>query len=413
LENKSNSLTTSNVSTSNNTTVKDTTSNDADNRNAISLQHRDHVGRTALHLAILVQDTEIAKLLIDEGCRMIARMVDGRTALHMAAQYGLDEVINKMYEKSRENKGEVERKERESGKLKDDSADEDEEMKDGTTPPPETTTTETEPGRPSSEDDWSSDENDGKDADASMDVDDEEGDNSDDGEDEEEYDDCEDEDSSDPAKKKKQQEDQPPPNPEDEDNVEEPDILDIDAGDWDQGFTPLCYAVFYSPTPSTVSILLSHGADPNKATSPSNGNTWATTRSIPPLYLSLVRSSSSADHDEDLTISIAERLIDAGATISTASDDDGLMTVLHYAVVAQKPRLLDLFLRKDKNGARAALDFPSVTYAQSRFPVASAIARGAYASLLTLLAHGGKVNPGGSDILRAKAIRFVLSFSRR
>ncbi|KXN88341.1 hypothetical protein AN958_07486 [Leucoagaricus sp. SymC.cos] len=238
----------------------------------IDLQHRDHVGRTALHLAILVRDEEIAKLLIDEGCRMISRVVDGRTALHMAAQYGLDSLIEKMFEKSPDAKS-----------------------------------------------------------------------------------------------------------PEDE-NEDEPDVLNVNAGDWDQGLTPLCYAVLYS-TRSTVSLLLKNEADPNIAAVPS-GNTWDNTQ-------------------ENIAVSIAECLIKHGASVSTA--DDNLMTILHYAVFAQRVKLLDTLLKKDP-GAKKALDFPTVNYGNSTFPVTSAIAKGAYAPLLMLLAYGAKVNPSGADVSRARAI---------
>jgi ankyrin repeat protein len=358
----------------------------------IDLQNRDHVGRTALHLAILVKDEEIAKFLIDQDCRMIARIVDGRTALHMAAQYGMDSLIEAMFEKSKANKEEAEKKEKESGKT---TRDEDKEMKDGTTPPPTTAGAE----RPSSQDDWTSDENDGK-LDDSMEVDDNEGDG------EEDYDNCEDGDEGDEGDEgkdqqtKKDEKEEARPDGEVPEDGDEPDVLDVNVGDWDQGFTPLCYAILYG-TCSTVDILLRHEADPNQAAVPSV-TSWGSMNNPLPLFYTLVR----AETNEDTAVSITERLIDAGASVSTA--DDNLMTVLHYAVFAQKARLLNTFLRRDP-GAKAALDFPTVNYGSSKFPVVSAIAKGAYATLLTLLAYGTKVNPTGTDVSRAKAIRFAFS----
>lgn len=345
----------------------------------IDLRNRDHVGRTALHLAVLVKDEEIARVLIDEGCRMIARLVDGRTALHLAAQYGMDGLIEKMFEKSKLNKEEAEKKEREKRKVKEDE-DRDEKTKDEAGP----SDTSPDVERPSSEDDWSSDENDGNVETVPMDVDDDQGEDSD-------YDHCGDDGDS----KKKAKEPQPDGEvPEDEED--EPDVLDVNLGDWDQGFTPLCYAVLYS-TRSTVGLLLKNGADPNQAAVPSSTG-WESKKNLLPLFLTLVRS------DEDVGADIAECLIEGGATASTA--DMNLVTNLHHAVLAKKVKILDVFLRKDP-GAKKALDFPSANYGTVRFPVVSAVARRGYATLLTLLAYGAKINPTGADVTRAKLARCV------
>lgn len=362
---------------------------DTTNSNGIDLQNRDHVGRTALHLAILVKDEDIAKLLVDEGCRMIARLVDGRTALHLAAQYGLDGLIEKMFEKSKQNQEEAEKKAKIVG-----DKEQDDDMKDDSDGPPDTATDiDT---RPSSADDWSSDENDGK-QDDSMDVDDDggEGDGS-----EEEYDNCDDDENdkdNGKRKSKTEKEDNTPSGEVPEEDEDEPDVLDVNVGDWDQGLTPLCYAVLYS-TSYTVSILLKHNADPNLA-AVSSGSSWERTN-ILPLFLTLVRP------DEDTAVKIAECLIEGGATSSGADED--LVTLLQHAVYSGKTKILDLMLRKDP-GAKKAMDFPMVHFGVSRFPVVSAVTNGSYAQLLMLLAYGAKINPTGADVTRAKAIRFVLN----
>ena len=64
------------------------------------LNRRDHVGRTPLQLAILSKEVDIACDLIDAGARMTARVVDGRTALHLAAQFDLPKVVRKLLERS-------------------------------------------------------------------------------------------------------------------------------------------------------------------------------------------------------------------------------------------------------------------------------------------------------------------------
>jgi hypothetical protein len=118
-------------------------------------------------------------------------------------------------------------------------------------------------------------------------------------------------------------------------------------------------------------------------------------------------SGSPIRPDEDIAVEVAEVLIEAGASSSAA--DPRLVTVLHQAVLAGKARILDLFLRKDP-GAKQALDFPIVYQGSSTFPVCSAVAKGGYAELLTLLAYGAKINPTGSDVLKAKAIRSATFF---
>jgi len=60
------------------------------------VNRRDHVGRTPLHVAILSNSVECANALIDAGARMTARLVGGRTSLHLAAQMGLTSVGRKM-----------------------------------------------------------------------------------------------------------------------------------------------------------------------------------------------------------------------------------------------------------------------------------------------------------------------------
>ena len=76
----------------------------------VDLTRRDHVGRTSLHLAIICRHTDIALDLIDRGARISARLVDGRSALHLAAQYDLVEVVGRLLEKSKANEEELKKK---------------------------------------------------------------------------------------------------------------------------------------------------------------------------------------------------------------------------------------------------------------------------------------------------------------
>ncbi|KAH8995800.1 hypothetical protein EDB86DRAFT_3077358 [Lactarius hatsudake] len=170
---------------------------------------RDHVGRTPLHVAILSNSVEVGCVLIDAGARMTARLVGGRTSLHLAAQMGRVSLVTKMLERSAYNK-----KAEEKRKIEEVAAPK-----------------ETDGVRMSSEDDWSSDESDDDKSHRKP-----------------------------PAytKKVELEKDSDPL----EDNEEEPDILDISIHDWDFGLTALGYAIL-SGEVEVVDALLAAGADPS------------------------------------------------------------------------------------------------------------------------------------------------------
>ncbi|KAF2148592.1 ankyrin [Myriangium duriaei CBS 260.36] len=74
------------------------------------VNRRDHTGRTPLQLATMCSTPEVVKCLIDHGARIVARLVDGQTALHLAARRGNAAMIKIILEKSEENEAEEERK---------------------------------------------------------------------------------------------------------------------------------------------------------------------------------------------------------------------------------------------------------------------------------------------------------------
>ena len=74
------------------------------------LNRRDQVGRTPLHVAILSNSVEVGCVLIDAGARMTARLVGGRTSLHLAAQMGQVSLVKKLLERSAFNKEKEEKR---------------------------------------------------------------------------------------------------------------------------------------------------------------------------------------------------------------------------------------------------------------------------------------------------------------
>jgi ankyrin repeat protein len=77
----------------------------------VDVNARDHTGRTPLQLAALCSTVEVVQCLIEHGARIISRLADGFTALHIAAQRGNAAMIKALLERSEANGEEEELKE--------------------------------------------------------------------------------------------------------------------------------------------------------------------------------------------------------------------------------------------------------------------------------------------------------------
>ena len=329
----------------------------------IDVNRRDHVGRTALQVAILTKAVDVAIYLIDAGARMTSRLVDGRTALHLAAQYDLLPVVQKLMERSKINDEEAKLKEKEkekeggtknSKKLKleddeDDPMDEEEE-------------------RPSSEDDWSS-EDDGDEA---------------------------------KAKKEEKRPDEDSEQPAEDsadiptDNLNQPDVFDINVKDWDMAFTPLNYAIITGSLP-VVSFLLDQGADASLTTphNPQNRNDW----SFYPLTLALLTE------DETVAVKIVERLLRAGATSTSANIQ--MFTIFHQFVLSGKTRLIHAVLQADPK-VKTVINFPAKSAGNGLLtPVVSAIAHSDYDILALLLAYGASLETTDDEWIQVLRLVYV------
>jgi ankyrin repeat protein len=75
---------------------------------------RDFCGRTPLHLACMSTSTglDVVQCLIDHGARLVARLQDGRTALHLAAARGRADIVAALLRKSAENEHERDERQR-------------------------------------------------------------------------------------------------------------------------------------------------------------------------------------------------------------------------------------------------------------------------------------------------------------
>jgi ankyrin repeat protein len=338
----------------------------------IDVDRRDHVGRTPLHVAILSNAVDIACDLIDVGARMTARVVDGRTSLHLAVQLDQLVVVRKLLERSAVN---AEQAEKEAIKKE---AEVDHIVEKADVGMDVDVDVDIDSDRLSSDDDWSSDGADNADGDNEENVggEDEDKDTIDDGEE---------------GPNRKECVAMPPPEsnagnlggiPEDEED--KPDIIDVNLPDWDLAFTPLMYGVLFASL-SVVEELLAAGADVKLATKANSHN-------APPFYpLTLTILAE----DEDRACKVAERLLLAGASSSKARD--GSVTIFHQAVMAGKTKLVSSLLRCDPN-ASMVLKFPYVTWNTVIFPITTAISNRSYSVLGVLLAHGAKLLVTEEDI---------------
>lgn len=101
-------------------------------QDGVDVDVRDFCGRTPLHLACMSTTTEmeVVQCLIDHGARLVARLQDGRTALHLAAARGSVEMVTALLRKSAENEHERDEKLAAAGKKLPLPEDQDAVMKD-------------------------------------------------------------------------------------------------------------------------------------------------------------------------------------------------------------------------------------------------------------------------------------------
>lgn len=92
---------------------------------------RDYTGRTPLHLAVISSTPDIVRTLVAHGARLTARLADGMTALHLAAERGDVKMVKILMDKSEENENEeMEKQDRRRRVQRDSSRPETEEQTD-------------------------------------------------------------------------------------------------------------------------------------------------------------------------------------------------------------------------------------------------------------------------------------------
>lgn len=319
----------------------------------LDINRRDPVGRTPLHVAALTRADDICCDLIDAGARITPRLVSGRTVLHLAAQTDMPNVIKKLLERSALNEEAAKEAEKlkEAEATKEKSEDDDDAASDS------------DGEHPSSVDDWSSDDEGNEKREAAA-----------------------------AAKRVIALDEQPAADEGDipEDEMNAPDVLDVNAPDWDLRLTPLAYAIVVG-APGAVDALLDAGVDPKQAlmAKPNDYNSCT----LYPLTLALVT------FNEQTAATIVERLLRAGASSSQA--DTSLFSVFHAFVNSGRHTLVQKLLASDPT-SMAAINVPSFSNSTAAYPVVTAASRSQYAMAALLLAHGAKLSYSPEDIDRAK-----------
>ncbi|KAI4249359.1 MAG: hypothetical protein LQ352_005680, partial [Teloschistes flavicans] len=317
--------------------------------NPDGLDRRDHTGRTPLHLASECSSPEILKCLVDRGARIVARLVDGTTALHIAATRGSIEMVTILLEKSEANEAEEAEKEdkkkaeknkqsqsagkeletEEVGMNDGDEDDSDEVMEDSSS---ESDTAMTEGSFVKVADKKGSDED-------ALDGGDE----------------------------------------------SEPDIYDVNVLTWDAPVSPLHLAILGGHTGVITTLIGTFGADallPIKIVDDYN-------RSPQAAIMTLVLAARLANPD---ALRVTQSLLSHGA--SSAQADINHVSAFHYVVAKKRVDLLKACIREDGAAAKSALNHlvieNSYWQPQTDCPLTTAIKSGDAELVQSLLDAGAK-----------------------
>lgn len=264
---------------------------------------RDYTGRTPLQLACMSSSTEVVQCLVDHGARLISRMADGKTALHIASARGNVEIIRILLTKSNQNEEEEAAKElsrKSEGSHDSGSSPDDVEMKDAD----ELSRTSASFVKIDHED-------------ASM------------------------------------EEDEVVPT---EENDLEADIYDINAISWDSLTSPLHLAILHGHTEAAKELVTSFGADvvlPIKIV-----NDYDRSPRAAILNLVLVLSLPLGKARE-----MSKALLEAGASLAQA--DMNKNTALHFIAQSDYAELIDVYVNHDGPAVQRAIQHMKVD--QNRF----------------------------------------------
>ncbi|KAE8349898.1 hypothetical protein BDV28DRAFT_151457 [Aspergillus coremiiformis] len=299
--------------------------------------NRDYTGRTPLHLACMTSTPAIVQCLVDHGARLVSRLADGRTALHLAAARGSVEIVKILLLKSEGNEAEVEKKhelcrETEDGGGQSDTNEFQRELKDIEILSAEADITTYTSG-------------------SFVNV-------------------------------QKESDDTVGKLPEDE-NMQEPDIYDINVLSWDSHASPLHLAILNGHIDVVEELVASFGADvllPIKLLNDYNNPRAAILTLVLTLQLPLEKAKA-----------MTQTLLQLGG--SPAQADLKHNTPLHYIAASTYNDLIDIFLAQNKPATQKAINHLAL--------VGSSWSPDAYSALM--IAISAKNTIGAIKLLEAGA----------
>jgi ankyrin repeat protein len=324
----------------------------------VDVNARDYTGRTPLQLAALCSTPEVVQCLIDHGARIVSRIADGFTALHIAAQRGNAPMIKALLEKSEANEEEEERKE----KLK-------KEARRAASAAPGN-----EP--PKDEDTDSQDLMEDEDSDGSDQM-------------------------TDASFVKVSADLSTSPNSPDKEDANEPDVYDVDVLAWDSPLSPLHLAIMGGHIDAIGELVNNFGADvllPVKLIDEYSKNPRAA-------ILTLVLAAQLSE-----PIAVTQCLLKLGAS-STQADMNGVST-LHYIVNEGELDVLGLLAEYDRPAASKAINYVVVSGHQHQpqvdTPLLTAIRGGHQAVIEKLLELGARPIVAFEEFAQAYHRKFEL-----
>ncbi|KAJ4332923.1 hypothetical protein N0V95_009544 [Ascochyta clinopodiicola] len=283
------------------------------NQEGADPNERDYTGRTPLQLAVMSSTPEVVQTLIDADARIVARMVDGRTALHLAAMRGEAAMVSALLVRSEAN--EAEEAEKEEAKLKQRKSD------NGI-------------NQPAATDDSQMADADAAHSDDDIDMLDD---------DDDEHADATTEGSMVNIRGKQQQEENNMPIDEESDD---PDVYDVDVLAWDTPVSPLHLAIANGHVGVVKLLVEDFGADVLLPVKLVHEHSKSPRAAILSLVLALQLPPQKADE-------MTQTLIALGASPAQADVDN--ITALHY-FAAKNAALLSTMISANSPAAKRAVN---------------------------------------------------------
>ncbi|RPB14615.1 ankyrin [Morchella conica CCBAS932] len=310
----------------------------------VDVNCRDFCGRTPLHLACISAGTvvEVIQVLVDAGARLVARLQDGRTALHLAAASGRLDIVKILLARSLKNQEEKDERDERRAEVEKTVKGEDPQN----APSTQSDGTDLVMGGVGGPGHEGVDEGRGGDEDEDENDDEEEG----------SYDQMSDAESGDKKTTTTQGfvKVQPPEEPDafDDEDEEDDDIYDINVVDWDHGMSPLHHAIVSGHEHVVEALVSQYGADcllPMKKYTHNQSEGKKASDAILTLALPL------KIRDVEKRASMTACLLKLGASSAQANSFNNT-SAFHYAVLATDLDVLDQMFELDKPGVMSVID---------------------------------------------------------